>query len=58
MIRVWTPSERAEDPERLTLRGLVEHVGSGESGAFREGGELLAFVEARLGADTQEVERT
>ena len=56
VIRVWTPSDRAEDPERLDLRGLVEHVGSGESEAFREAGELIAFLNARLGAHTHDRE--
>jgi len=57
VIRAWTPAERGDDPQLFRLRGLVEHVGSGESGAFRGGDELLVFLEGRLGADTQELEQ-
>ena len=52
VIRIWTPAERDDDPQRYRLRGLVEHVGSGEREAFRGAGELLALLEVRLEATT------
>ena len=48
MIRIWTPAEREDHAERFLLRGLAEHVGGGERTAFRNVGELLAFLEASL----------
>lgn len=48
VIRVWTPAECVDDPERFRLRGVAEHVSSGERRAFEGAGELLAFVEARV----------
>jgi hypothetical protein len=57
VIRIWTPAERNDDPHRYRLRGLVEHVGSGERDAFRGAGELLAFLESRLEATPQEVQQ-
>jgi hypothetical protein len=56
VIRVWTPAEQADDPERFRLRGLAEHIGSGEREAFRGARELLAFLEARLEQQRQEAE--
>jgi hypothetical protein len=49
LIRIWTPAER------YRLRGLVEHIASGERDAFRGGGELLAVLELRLGRKAEEV---
>jgi hypothetical protein len=57
VIRLWTPAERDDDPERHRLRGLVEHVGSGERDAFRGTSELLAFLELRLEEESRAVER-
>ena len=57
VIRIWTPAERDDDPQRYRLRGLVEHVGSGERDAFRGAGELLAILESRLEATPQEVQQ-
>jgi hypothetical protein len=56
VIRIWTPAEHVDDPERFRLRGLAEHIGSGEREAFRRAGELLAFLEARLEHQRREVE--
>ena len=56
VIRIWTPAERDDDPERYRLRGLVEHVGSGERDAFRGAGERLAVLEARLDPMPKELE--
>ncbi len=56
VIRIWTPAERDDDPERYRLRGLVEHVGSAERDAFRCADELLAFLKARLEMQPQEVQ--
>lgn len=56
VIRIWTPAERDDDPERYRLRGLVEHVGSGERDAFRGAGELLAFLDARLDPTPKELQ--
>jgi hypothetical protein len=56
VIRIWTPAELVDDPERFRLRGLAEHVTSGERRPFRGAGELLAFLEARLEQQRQEVE--
>lgn len=55
MIRMWTPAERDDDPERYRLRGVVEHVGTGKRDAFRGAGELLAFLELHLERQTEEV---
>ena len=57
VMRVWTPAERADDPERYRLRGFIEHVGSGEREPFRGVGELLAFLEARLEGKPEEVQQ-
>ena len=57
MIRIWTPAERDDDPERFRLHGLVEHVGSAERDAFRCADELLTFLRARLEMQPQEVQR-
>ena len=46
MIRIWTPTERDDDPDRHRLRGVVEHIGYGERDTFRGEGELLAFLHA------------
>jgi hypothetical protein len=56
VIRIWTPAERDDDPQRYRLRGLVEHIGSGERDAFRGAGELLAFLETRLEPKLQEMQ--
>jgi hypothetical protein len=50
VIRVWTPAEQERIASARDLRGLIEHIGSGERDAFRGAGELLAFLETRLGA--------
>lgn len=42
VVRVWTPTEPADDAQ--TLRGLVERIGSGSSVPFAGEGELLAFL--------------
>jgi hypothetical protein len=55
VIRIWTPAERDDDPERFRLRGLIEHVGSAERDAFRCADELLAFLAAHLEVQAQEV---
>jgi hypothetical protein len=48
VVRIWTPADEVDDPERFRLRGRIEHVHSGEQKTFRGAGELLAFLEARL----------
>ena len=47
VVRLWIPQEpslRAPD----SLRGIVEHVGSGRSGPFTDEDQLLAFLRERL----------
>jgi hypothetical protein len=56
VIRIWIPAELDDDLERCRLRGLVEHVGSGERKAFRDTCDLLAFLETRLDQQRLEVE--
>jgi hypothetical protein len=51
------PAEQVDDPERFRLRGVIEHVHSGEQRTFRGAGELLAFLEARLEPSPKEVQR-
>jgi hypothetical protein len=48
VIRIWTPAERDDDPDRLRLRGLVQHIGSGEPDAFHGAGELLTLLNERI----------
>jgi hypothetical protein len=55
VIRIWTP-ERPEEGARRGLRGIAEHIGSGEHDAFRNTDELLAFLAERLDVQTQEVQ--
>jgi hypothetical protein len=57
VIRIWISAERDDELERYRLRGLAEHIGSGERRAFRGAGGLLAFLENRLQAKAQEAER-
>jgi hypothetical protein len=40
VVRIW--------PETPTLRGLVEHVGSGTTDAFQGSDALLAFLGSHL----------
>ena len=42
VVRIWKPPP--ETVESHELRGVVEHLGSGESRAFRDDTELLAFL--------------
>jgi hypothetical protein len=49
VIRVWTPAA-ADEAEPDVLRGLAEHVGSGNATAFRDAGELVSFLATTLGA--------
>jgi len=46
VVRVWA---QAQPPEREldTLRGVVEHLGSGLTGTFTDDDELLAFLRER-----------
>jgi hypothetical protein len=55
VIRIWTPDGREDDSEPGRLRGVVEHIGSGEHGAFRGSEELVAFFVARLGGPAADV---
>jgi hypothetical protein len=57
VIRIWTPAERVDDPERYRLRGFIEHVGSGAREPFRGAGELLEFLETRLEGRPEEVQQ-
>jgi hypothetical protein len=43
VVRLWQPAE-ASLGTTLGLRGVVEHLQSGESVAFGEEGALLAFL--------------
>ncbi len=58
VIRIWTPAEQNDDPQRYRLRGFVEHIGSGERDAFRGAGELLAFLELRLDGKLEEAQQS
>jgi hypothetical protein len=57
VVRIWTPADEVDDPQRFRLRGRIEHVHSGEQTAFRGAGELLAILEARLELNPEEVQR-
>jgi len=52
VIRIWTPDGREDDSEPRRLRGVVDHIGSGEHGAFRASEELVAFFVAGLDEPT------
>lgn len=43
VIRLWSPADQAE-PADGTPHGVIRHVGSGQSGAFKDGDELLALL--------------
>jgi hypothetical protein len=60
VIRVWTPAGHLAEAESDRLRGIAEHIGSGEHDAFRDTDELLAFLAKRLhtGVSTQPGDRT
>jgi hypothetical protein len=45
VVRIWAAVEASGNPERLLLRGLVEHVRGGERRAFCGSPELIAFLE-------------
>ena len=57
VIRIWTPDGREDDSEPRRLRGVVEHIGPGEHGAFRGSDELVAFFVTRLHERTEELQR-
>ena len=44
VVRLWQPPERSRDG-RDALRGVVQHVRSGRSTTFVDGGRLLAFLD-------------
>jgi len=46
VVRVWAPPTAAEG-ELDQLRGIVEHLGSGDSQPFKDDTELLAFLHAQ-----------
>jgi hypothetical protein len=46
VVRVWTEAQPARN-EIDVLRGVVEHVGSGQTGTFTDDDELLAFLRER-----------
>ena len=46
VVRVWTEAEPTGS-ELDVLRGVVEHVGSGQTGTFTDDDELLAFLRER-----------
>lgn len=54
MIRVWTPLRREDDSVQQRLRGVAEHISSGDHESFRDSSELLAFLAGRLGAYPEE----
>ena len=45
MIRLWRPAEPAASAPGQP-RGVARHVATGRAGAFRDGTELLALLEA------------
>ena len=49
-MRVWVPADRQVGPEPDGLRGLVEHVRSGDTATFGDADELLASLSALLTA--------
>jgi hypothetical protein len=44
VVRLWQPPERSRDG-RDALRGVVQHVRSGRSTTFMDGGGLLTFLD-------------
>jgi hypothetical protein len=54
VIRVWTPLRREDDSVQQRLRGVAEHISSGDHESFRDSSELLAFLAGRLGAHPEE----
>ena len=46
VVRVWEQAQPQES-ELETLRGVVEHLGSGLTGTFTDDDELLAFLRER-----------
>lgn len=44
VIRVWTPAA-AEARQATSVRGRVEHVGSGADSAFVNAAELAEFID-------------
>jgi hypothetical protein len=57
VIRLWRPAEPDDDAEHHRLRGVAEHVSTGERQAFRSASELLAFLKAPLEINHQEVQQ-
>jgi len=46
VVRLWSPSTGPEQ-ELGELRGVVEHLGSGQTAAFKDDAELLSFLHGR-----------
>jgi hypothetical protein len=46
VVRVWTEAQAA-GTDLDELRGIVEHLGSGQRGTFTDDDELLAFLRER-----------
>ena len=43
VIRLWSPADPAAPPDDAP-HGVIQHVGTGRSSAFRDGDELLALL--------------
>ena len=54
MVRLWVPDGTGAP----ALRGLVEHVASGQSAVFQASDGLLAFLRARVADAAANTEET
>lgn len=59
VVRVWQPSEQEapQTPALTTVRGFLEHVGSGRSSAFAGTAELEALILAGLRGSNEAADR-
>jgi hypothetical protein len=48
VLRVWRPADDPSSCREEMLHGTIEHVATGEAGAFRVEDELVEFVRAQL----------
>lgn len=53
VVRVWVPAATGELETDPGIRGVVEHVASGQASAFVGREQLVAFIRANLGLRTR-----